>query len=224
MILATVSSILSGQILFRGRAFDALTNSAPRSRPVVTLFYQTPAGVAQRPYPLAPRVTNNGTFIFIGDPNRSLPHPVAGQTLDLRLTISALGYQTRSFDFSLDETALSRTEVERELDGKTVRVRLLAAPLWSQDVALDPIAVHLYGRVVHAHDMHTPIAGAQVLLINPEMRGPFSTDTNGAFAIRELPLALQVELRISSAGFGTLEYNVYLDYRQPVNQFQFALE
>jgi hypothetical protein len=224
MTITHVSSIISAQVLFRGRAFDALTNTAPRNRPAVTLFYQTPPGQPQRPYPLAPRVYADGTFVFGGDPNRALPQPVAGETLDLRLTISALGYQIRSFDFSLDENDLGRTEVDRELNGRTEHVRLLDTPLWEQDVALDPIPVHLYGRVVHADDMDTPIENAQVRLTAPETRGPFATDANGAFAILDLPLALQVSVRITRAGFATLEDIIHLDYRRPINQHQFALE
>jgi hypothetical protein len=223
MTLRNVSSILSAQILFRGRATDALSLSAPRSRPSVTLFYQTPPGVPARPYPLAPRITDDGTFVFAGDPNSALPQPIPGETLDLRMTISALGYQERSFDFSLTEVELTRIEVARDMNGGTVRVHLLPAPLWNQDVALDPIPVHMYGRVMRAADM-VAIAGAQVFLIDPEARGPFAADAQGAFAIRDLPIAPRVTVRITSVGFTTLETSVDLDYRQPVNQYQFSLE
>jgi hypothetical protein len=189
----------------------------------VELFYQTPAGEPPRRYPLLARLYPADLFVFKGAPAVAFPRLTAGGTLDLRLRVSAANYQTQSVDFSLSQTDLALTEQPRQIEGRTVNVAILAAPLFQQQINLLPQPVHLSGQVVNANEPDTPLQNARVRVIGPEARGPVNTDADGFFILHNMPVALEIRVRVNRSGFRALETRIALDYRQPVNRQIFAL-
>lgn len=223
MTLGTIDAVLVQQVLITGQVVDTLTERPVLSPPLVELFYQTPAGEPPRRYPLLARLYPGDLFVFSGAPAFVFPRLAAGGTLDLRLTVSASNYQTWSVDFSLSPTDLALTEQPRQVEGRTVSVAVLAAPLFQQQINLLPQPVHLNGQVVNANEPDTPIQNAEVRVIGPETRGPVNTDADGFFILHNMPVALEIRVRVDRSGFTTLETPIALDYRQPVNRQIFAL-
>jgi hypothetical protein len=175
-----------------------------------------------RAYPLVSTIQPNGVFSFNGDSGRAFVPLSGGATLDLRLTASAASYEAAVFDFSLSESDLALTPQERLIAGQTVTIPLYDAPLINQGLALTPEPVHLSGQVV-AIDDDAPIAGAEVEITAPESRPAVTADDDGFFTIQNLPVALEITVRVTHPDFETLETAVPLVYSQPVNQQKFAL-
>jgi Carboxypeptidase regulatory-like domain len=221
--LRATDAVLTQQAFITGQVEDALTNQPTLNPATVELFYQTPDGEPARSYPLTAQVSRSGLFVFAGDPSTALPRILPGETLDLRLTASAKGYQTLSIDVSLSAASLALTEQVRQIDGRDVTLALLDAPLLKQHMALSPEPVHLSGRVVQADNPEVPIPSAQVHVTQPDSRGPVTTDQDGFFTLLNLPVALEVTVSVAQAGFNPLVQTIVLDYRQPVNQRTFAL-
>lgn len=223
MFLAAIDNVLTQQALITGEVRDGLTGGALLYPPVITLLYQTPAGGPERPYPLAARIYPGGRFVFAGAPATAFPRISAGATLDLLLRVSAPRYQTEVVPLSLSASALTPAEVVREIDGRSLTLPLLEAPLLHQTIALQPQPLHLNGRVVDADSPDEPIASASVTILEPVPIGPLQTGSNGYFTVYDLPVVATIRLQIEQTGFVTLDTVATLDYRQPVNQMTFAL-
>jgi hypothetical protein len=221
MIRAT-SAIITQQIFFHGRILDAVTSRPTLTPPTATLFY-APASDG-RPYPLFSRIRPNGQFLFAGSPYTTFPILQAGQTLNLHLRVTALSYVSQTLDINLSDGDLMRVDVNRTLAGQAVTIPQLNVPLWSQDVLLDPLPLQLRLRVVQADDPTVPIDRAEARITAPSASGPFTSNADGYVTIPSLPLAQAVTVRVTRSGFDALETDILLDYRQQVNQRQFALE
>ncbi len=224
MEIGAIDRVITQQALIVGRVTDALTGGATLRPATVRLLYQTPAGAPERPYPLAAHTYPDGLFVVPGNPDSAFPRLTGGQTLALRLTASAAGYQAGQVDFTLSAAQVAPASQVRHIAGRDLSMPLLAAPLLTQDIALSPTPIHLSGRVVRADDPAIPITGAQVRVTEPSARGPATTDADGFFTLLDMPVAGQVTVRVERAGFQNLELAVRLDYRQPVNQQTFALK
>ncbi len=223
MQLVTIDRVLTQQALITGQVRDALTKRPLLYPPTVTLLYQTVSDEPGRPYPLTARLYRNGRFIFPGNPTTAYPQLTAGSTLDLLLKVSAPRYQTQETPFSLSDADLTPTEGMREIDGRSLTLQLLDAPLFDQTVDLLPKPLHLNGRIVEADNPNTPIANASVSISEPGDIGPFLTDADGYFTIYDLPIVNGVCFHAQHADFEPLETWISLDYRQPVNQMTFTL-
>jgi hypothetical protein len=223
MPLTVFDAILVQQALIVGAMHDALTGRPPLQAPTVTLWYQTPPGAPQRLYPLTARVDASGRFTFVGNPTSALPRLAMGEELALRLTASAAGYETAQADFTLTAAALQPTARTVEIDGRAVTIALPNVPLIQHQFALQPLPVHLGGRVVDADNRATPIQNAQVRVTAPALRGPVTTDVDGFFTLHNLPVALAMTVQVTHADFPPLETVITLDYSQPVHQQVFAL-
>lgn len=219
-----IDPAIAHQALIVGRVTDGLTNRPTLRPPAVELTYQTLAGQPPRSYPLNVRLDSSGVFAFAGMPGTAFPRLSPGGTLDLRLTISAPRYQTRTIDFTLSGTDLALIDRTLDVDGELLSASVLDAPLREENVALLPEPVHLGGRVVSADDPETPVAGAHITVTAPETRGPVSTDTDGFFTLHDMPVAQEVTVEVSGLpSFEQIVTTVHLDYRQPVNHVTFAL-
>jgi hypothetical protein len=223
MKLGSIDTVITQQALIVGRVEDTLTGRATLNLPTVELYYQTLPGQPTRRYPLTPRIYRDGVFVFVGSPTTTFPLLAPGSELGLRLTVEAPGYESSSVDFSLSATELTPVEQVRQIDGRDVTLALLAAPLVQQEIALSPQPVHLSGRVVNEDNRDEPIVGAQVRVIAPEARGPVTTDENGFFTLLNMPVALVITVEVEQGGFATVEQDITLDYRRPVNEHTFAL-
>jgi hypothetical protein len=223
MTLRAIDAVITSQALITGSVLDALANLPSLQPATVSLAYQATPGRPQRPYPLTARVYPGGQFVFAGSEHSALPRLAAGETLALRLTANAAGYQPATHDFTLTAAQLQRQFTTIFVEGQAVPVTLLDAPLITHDFALFPLPVHLSGRVVEAESRDTPIANAQVRVIVPALLGPATTNVDGFFTLQNLPVASSVTVRVTHVGFTTLETNVQLDYRFPVNRQLFAL-
>ncbi len=223
MGLRALDGVLFSQALITGRITDALTGDALLSQPALTLCYQTPAAAPTRPYPLTARLSPGGLFVFAGNPQTAFPRLAPGSALDLRLTAGAPGYETQEIEFSLTDVDLALQPVMRTIGGQEVIINMLDAPVFTQDILLLPQPIHLSGRVVEADDPNIPIPNARVRVITPEGRGPALTDANGFYTLQDMPLALEISVRARRVGFEELTQTLQLDYRQPVNELNFAL-
>lgn len=223
MVLRALDTVLFSQALITGRIVDALTGGALLSQPALTLYYQTPPAAPTRPYPLAARLYPDGLFVFAGNPQTAFPRLSPGDTLGLRLTAGAPGYETQEIDFSLTDIDLALQPVTRTIGGQQVVIYMLDAPVSTQEFTLLPLPLYLSGRVVEADNPDTPIANARVRVTAPENRGPAFTNANGFYTLPDMPLAQEITVRARRFGFDDLEKTIQLDYRQPVNQLDFAL-
>ena len=224
MILRSIDTVVTQQSLIVGRVEDSLTGRPTLNQPAIELCYQTQGAESDgRRYPLTPRLFPEGLFVFSGDPATAFPELLPGGTLDLRLIVSATAYQTQNVDFSLSDTDVELTEQVRHIDGRSVTLALLEAPLVQQEIALSPLPVHLSGRVVNAYNLEEPIPNAQVSVVSPEARGPETTDDDGFFTLHDMPVALEITVQVQQEDFSPLTQGITLDYRKPVNQHTFAL-
>lgn len=223
MSIGKIDRYFAQQALIVGRIRDGLTEQPTVQRPAVALFYQAPPGQPLPRFPLQPRLLADGSFVFTGDPTRAFPPLSGGQTLDLCLVAEAAGYQEVSEDFSLSAADVTPQPQPRTIAGQVVMIPLLAAPLFEHNFDLLPLPMSLSGRVVDADNPNQFVAGAEVRITAPELRGPVFSNANGFFNLPDLPVARVVTLRIEKVGFAVLEAPITLDYRQPVYQQTFAL-
>lgn len=221
MEFRSLDAVLTQQVFITGQVQDALSGRPPLAPPAIALVYQA---TPDRPYALEFRQTPEGHFAFFGNPRTAFPAPSGGATLDLRLLVSADRYQSQTVDLSFDETDLAVSTVTRQIAGQNVEVPLRTNLPVEQNVSLQPVPVHLAGRVVDAADPTIALANAEVQVTAPEARGPVTTNAGGYFTLQDMPVAAAVTVRVTLAGFDPLETAVSLDYRQPVNRQAFALE
>lgn len=223
MSIGKIDRYFAQQALIVGRIRDGLSEQPTLQPPAVALYYQAPPGQPLPRFPLQPRLLADGSFVFTGDPTRTFPPLSGGQTLDLRLVAEAAGYQEVSEDFSLSAADVTPQPQPRTIAGQVVMIPLLAAPLFEHDFDLLPLPMSLSGRVVDADNPNQFVAGAEVRITAPELRGPVFSNANGFFNLPDLPVARVVTVRIEKVGFAVLEAPITLDYRQPVYQQAFAL-
>lgn len=221
MLLRAIDRVLTDQALITGSVQDALSGLPMLEPAEITLHYQPALGGDARPFPLAPRRLPDGQFVFVGNPTSVFPVLEAGESLALRLTVRAVGYQEKSLDFSLSAEAVAPTETKRRIDERNVAVRVVTAPLAHHTLVLLPEPVHLGGRVVDADDRAVPVAGAEVRLTAPA--GPATTTDDDGFFVLEMPVVSDVTIAVSHTDFNDTARNIRLDYRQPVNQQSFFL-
>jgi hypothetical protein len=222
MTLASIDRVLTQQALITGRVSDGISGRATLQPPAIELLLRLP-GAANRRFPLNFRIYPDGTFVAAGDAGRAFPPLRAGESLDLRLSARAAGYQPAGFDFSLGTAELTPTDQARVIAGRNVTVSLLPVPLLQHDFALMPLPVALAGRVVEADAPDTPVDAAQVSITAPSALGPVTTSTDGFFTLASLPVADEVTVRVEKAGFKTLVRAISLEFSQPVNRQTFAL-
>jgi hypothetical protein len=223
--LRSIDTVVTHQALIVGQVTDGLTGARTIHPFDVELRYQTGVSEPPRRFPLTPRVDSGGLFVFPGLSMMAFPRLGPGETLDLRLTISAPRYQTQEIDFTLTDADLALTGEVLSVGALTATASVLDAPLREEVVALLPEPVHLAGRVVSADDPEQPVPNAQVRITAPEARGPVATNVDGYFTLQNLPVAQEVTVRVTAPpDFKRLVTTVRLDYRQPVNRVTFALE
>lgn len=221
MTLAALSGVASRQVFLAGSIHDALSGRAPWTQPSILLRFQA---APQRL--LALRLRHHppsGLYAFYGDPRSALPVLAAPDTLDLELVVSAPRYATATVPISLTEADLQLVEPTREVEGQTVALaRRPALPLLL-DVLLAPLPLVLVGRVVRADDPSVAVAGASIAVTAPSPAGPVVSNSLGAYTLPDLPVAEEITLQVTAAGFSTLTLTRRLDYRQPVNEQHFHL-
>ena len=221
MTLAALSGVASRQVFLAGSIHDALSGRAPWTQPSILLRFQA---APQRP--LALRLRHHlptGLYAFYGDPRSALPVLAAPDTLDLELVVSAPRYATATVPISLTEADLQLVEPTREVEGQTVALaRRPALPLLL-DVLLAPLPLVLVGRVVRADDPSVAVVGASIAVTAPSPAGPVVSNALGAYTLPDLPVAEEITLQVTAAGFSTLTLTRRLDYRRPVNEQHFHL-
>jgi hypothetical protein len=225
-LLRTVDAVLSQQVLITGRVTDDISGRPPRLSLSLTLVYRA---TPERVFPLDLRVTPDGQFAYFGNPRTTLPELTGGQSLALRLLASAPGYQTTSLDLTLsaaDLTLGTETlgEPIRQHVGRDLEVELRTQLPISRNLTLQPEPVHLAGRIVQRNDPSLPVEGAEVRVTAPQARGPVTSAASGFYTLQDLPLVAEVEVRVTAAGFTTVDETITLDYAVALNQRSFALE
>jgi hypothetical protein len=224
-VLRSVDTVVTHQALITGRVTDGLTGGPTHYPFTIELRYQTAVGQPQRSYPLTPRTEPSGLFVFPGVPTTAFPRLSPGETLELRLAVSAPRYQGQEVDITLTDADLTLADQTLDAGGFTATASVLDAPLVEQTFALLPEPVHLGGRVVSADDPEQPIPNAEVRITAPEARGPITTDVNGFFTLQNLPVAQEVTVQVSAPpDFVQRVTTLRLDYRQPVNHVAITLE
>lgn len=221
MRLAAVSGVASRQVFLAGTIHDALSRRAPWTIPSVSLRFQA---APRRPLALRlRREAASGLYAFYGDPRSALPVLADPETLDLELVVSAPRYETATAAISLAAADLQLAELVRDVEGRPVTLaRRPALPLLL-DVLLTPLPLTLAGRVVRAADPAIPVPGASISVTAPAPAGPVTSNALGAYTLPDLPVAEEITLRVTAAGFSPLTLTRRLDYRQPVNEQHFQL-
>ena len=223
--LRSVDTVVTHQALIVGRVTDGLTGRPTLYPFTVELRYQTGVGQPLRSYPLTPRTEPSGVFVFPGAPTTAFPQLSPGETLDLRLVVSAARYQGQEVDITLSNADLALTDQTLNAGALTAIASVLDAPLVEQTFALLPEPVHLGGRIVSADDPEQPVPNAEVRITAPDARGPVTTNVDGFFTLQNLPVAEEVTVQVSAPpNFVQRVTTVHLNYRQPVNHVAIALE
>jgi len=223
--LRSIDTVVTHQALIVGQVADGLTGRQTLYPFDVELRYQTGVGQPTQRFPLTPRFASGGLFVFPGLPTTAFPRLSPGETLELRLAVSAPRYQPQEIDITLTDVDLALIDESLNAGTLTATASVLDAPLVEQTFALLPEPIHLGGRVVNADDPQQPVPNAEVRVTAPEARGPVATGAEGFFTLQNLPVAQEITVRVSAlVGFRPFETTVTLDYREPVNRVTFALE
>lgn len=223
--LRSIDTVVTQQALITGQVTDSLTGQHTVYPFDVELRYQTEAGRPPRRYPLTPRLVSGDSFVFAGPPETAFPRLLPGETLALRLVVSAPRYHTQEIDITLTDADLALTDRVLNVGALTATATVLDAPLAEPSIALLPEPVHLGGRVVSADDPEQAIPNAEVRVTAPEARGPVATNAEGFFTLHNAPVAQEITVQVSAPpNFAQHTTIVRLDYRQPVNRLTFALE
>jgi hypothetical protein len=224
-ILRSIDNVVTQQALIVGRVSDGLTGRQTVYPIEVELRYRTGAGQPPRRLPLTPRIDPSGLFVFTGLPATAFPRVLPGETLELRLAVSAPRYQPQEIDLTLTDADLGLTDYTLSAGALTATASVLSAPVVEQIFELLPEPVGLAGRVVSADDPEHPIPGAEIRVTAPDARGPVTADADGFFTLHDLPIAEEITVRVSaSPDFVNRVITVRLDYRQPVNGVTLPLE
>ena len=208
--------LLSRQVLIHGRITDRITDSRPRSLPGVSVRRDADGRPVEF---LDVRVVPEGFYAIHGDPSRMVPP----QTVDLRIEVTAAGYQAASVVLPFTTAQLARTPRSLTIGGETVLAEVIGAAPRLADVALDPEPVTLKGRVRAAEDPVVAIAGAEIAVTAPSALGPVVSGATGFFTIGPLPVAARVTLSITAAGRRPSAPVFRPDYANPINAGGFAL-
>ena len=218
--LKALDLVQTQQAFITGAVTDALSGGQLRSRPLIELVYRdTP----ERAFDLDLQQSPEGLFALNGNPRTAFPELDALASINLTLRASADGYQAAGVDISLSSANLALSTAPRLIGGRSLDVTIRINLPIRRDLALAPLPVHLAGRVVSKSEPSQPVAGAQVSITSPDARGPATTNSDGFFGIQSLPVSKVVTVRVAKTGFTTLEQDITLDYRFPVNQQSFAL-
>lgn len=224
-LLRSIDTVVTQQALIVGRVSDGLTGRQTVSPIEVELRYWTGTGLPPRRFPLTPRIDPSGLFVFPGLPARAFPRLLPGETLELRLTVSALRYQSQEIDITLTDADLGLTDYTLSAGVLTATASVLNAPVVEQIFELFPEPVGLGGRVVSVEDPEQPIPGAEIRVTAPEARGPATADADGFFTLHDMPITEEVTVRVAaSPDYANHVTTLRLDYRQPVNSVTLALE
>jgi hypothetical protein len=209
--------VLTRQVLVSGRVTDAITRGRPRTSPRLSVVRDSDDRALNG---VAVRVQADGTYAIYGDPAFVLPP----QSIDVRIEVRTEGYEDQVAVQSYTPQQLTRVTRALDLDGETVTVEVIGAPVRVQDIEITPLPVFLKGRITRIEDPAVPIAGASVTITAPAMVGPAVTDADGYYTLGPTPVATTITLAISAAGRTTATPTIRLDLRSPVNQGAFALE
>jgi len=209
--------VLTRQALISGQITDALTGSAPRTPPHLTVVRDIDNAPVED---VSVRLLTGGQYAVHGVPPTLPPEA----DIVLRLEVAAEGYTTAQLPVAFAAADLARVIREVTIHGETTETSVIAAPARGENVALLPRPVTLTGRVGRAEDPGVPIPGAQVAITAPAPVGPVATDADGFFTLGPAPVAKTVTLSITAPGRDPLTPEVRLDYGSSVNQGAFALE
>ena len=158
---------LSLQVVASGQITDAITGSAPRGMPSVTVVHDADGRVVKY---LNTKVTPDARFSVFGDPMTMLV-PAANV---LRVEMTTPGYADAQFTLNFTAAELARIDRVLTVDGEVTTVRIIDSLPRVQDVALTPDPVTLKGRVARAEDPDVPIVSADVEITAPTPLGPVS--------------------------------------------------
>jgi hypothetical protein len=224
MRLVSIDTVLSEQALFTGKVRDALAD-LPLGTPFqVQLLFAISPSTDFQPYPLKARILPGGLFVIPGDPQRAFPEMEGGASLDLRIQVSAQGYQDAAVDITLPAAALSAAAVVIPAGDLIGQGKRLSAPLHAATVSLQPLPVALNGRVTRAVDPETGLAGASVSITSPQARGPVTSNPDGFFFLPNLPVAESVNVQIQHPDIGAAKnFPFFINHRQPINQQTFVI-
>lgn len=214
-------AVLHQQALVTGRLLGRISGQAVDAEPEMTLHYKRAGQSEYRPCPVVAGMDSQGYFVFSTNQANLFAEVTPTPDFDFRLQISAPRYQSLSHEFSLTGTELTPVSETIDLLGKSYTVQQLPSPATTLSLRLDPEPLRLTGRVLQDGDPETPLAGAGVQITAPESRPPVTTDSEGYFAIDDVPLARQATLTLSHGGIDKTR-DVVLDYNRPVVNRTFA--
>lgn len=137
------------------------------------------------------------------------PH---GSQVQLTADFAAPGHQPAQLQVQVPAVTfgLVQSSLPRHPDSILLR---LAGPPVHLDARLLPLPVGLRGIVIYDNDPSSPVPGASI-----EVPGlaPATTDDQGRFSLAALPVAAQLQMRVSDGTHHQI-HHLTVDYGQPVN-------
>lgn len=137
------------------------------------------------------------------------PH---GSQVQLTADFAAPGHQPAQLQVQVPAATFGLVEFSLPRHPESTLLRLAGPPV-HLEARLPPLPVGLRGIVVYDNDPASPVPGASV-----EVPGlaPVTADDQGRFALAALPVAAQLQLRVSDGTHHQI-HHLTVDYGQPVN-------
>ena len=205
------------QALITGRVSDSVTGQRLTSPFEVLIEWQLPGEPEYKIFPAAIKHSAGIYFSAAATARTFLPMLLdPGDTVNFRATVSAPGYSQLQQIAAVSGADITPATTTRTINGNSFELELINAPLVDFVFDLEPLAVSLSGLVVEDHDIDTPVAGASVQLLAPEMRPAVTTDSNGRFRLDNLPISSSVTIQADFDGEITTITH-FVDFSTPVN-------
>ena len=205
------------QAIIYGQVIDRLTGQGLRGEFSVDISLKLAGSSEFQSFDVAPRTLAGGYFVLSGNPVDILPvHVAAADSVEIRIAVSSPGYTGAEETVVVTSANITPAPVAVDIADKAYQLPLITAPLVQSLISLLPVAVGINGMVVDDNDLDSPVVGASVQVIAPDVLPAVTTDSNGRYRIENLPIVESVTVR-AELGLETSSVEHVVDYTTPLN-------
>lgn len=205
------------QALVSGQVIDGLTGQGLRGAFSVDISLKLAGSSQFKPFAATPRILPGGYFVLSGNPVDILPARLApADSVEIRIAVSAPGYAAAEEVVVVDGASITPSPVAVDIAEQTYQLALIDAPVLQSLITLLPVAVGISGIVVDDNDLDSPVVGASVQVIAPDVLAAVISDSNGRYRIENLPIVESVTVR-AELGSEASSVEHFVDYTTPLN-------
>ncbi len=210
-----ISSI--NQTIISGQVLNSLTGESIEHKLAIKTNMRLPGSLEFKPLNAPVSLKSGGYFSVSGSPERILPiHLDMADSVEFKIEISASGFVSIEDLIIVAAPEVMPEQRNEEISGKLMSVNLIDAPIISKVYQLLPEPVGLSGLLIEDNDPASPVNGANVRVIAPDVSSSVVTNQFGRFRLEQLPVATAVTIEVDVAGdLTTVEHLV--DYATALN-------